>query len=159
MAESPTKRRREPAGDDVNSGDSDLETTKRHKQETNQDLLLDFFTNLSSDPFLDFNPQPGSDPENNPNPDPNKDLVQDDDDEKESVIRHLLEASDDELGIPSRVDGSNGNGDGGGGSDDVPGGYLGDFEIGLSDGLWEFEDEVANANYYYTLLQSELFMQ
>ncbi|KAK1425791.1 hypothetical protein QVD17_21150 [Tagetes erecta] len=159
MAETPLKRRRELTGDAANSGDSDLETTKHQKQETNQDLLLDFFTNLSSDPFLDFNPQPESDPDHNPNP--NKDLLQDDDDEKESVIRHLLEASDDELGIPSRVDGGGdgGDGGGGGGSDDVAGGYFGDFEFGLGDGLWELEDEVANANYYYTLLQSELFMQ
>lgn len=71
-------------------------------------------------------------------------------DDKEQVIRHLLEASDDELGIPNRE---------------------GDFDVGvfefeqgcnnggnglaLCDRLWEFEDDAAN---YYTLLQSELFL-
>ncbi|XVF85953.1 hypothetical protein PTKIN_Ptkin17bG0159000 [Pterospermum kingtungense] len=72
-------------------------------------------------------------------------------DDKEQVIRHLLEASDDELGIPHREDG-------------VVGVEVGEFEQGfnnggngfaLCDGLWELEDEAAN---YYTLLQSELFM-
>ncbi|KAI3744515.1 hypothetical protein L1987_57598 [Smallanthus sonchifolius] len=160
--ETPPKRHREDA-----AGDSEIETTKRHRnsyineqQETTQDLL-DFFTNLSSDPFLDFTPQPEPDPDN----DPNQQLV-DDDDDKESVIRHLLEASDDELGIPSRVveGGGDGDGDGGGGGDGGDGGggggdeevAGGDFSLGLCDGLWELEDEVAN---YYTLLQSELFMQ
>ncbi|CAN0923694.1 hypothetical protein LINGRAHAP2_LOCUS33710 [Linum grandiflorum] len=70
--------------------------------------------------------------------------------ERERVIRHLLEASDDELGIPTADNGEVGlpppaevaaeEGDG--------------FGINY-DGLWEFED--LNAN-YYTLLQSELFM-
>ncbi|KAK1413756.1 hypothetical protein QVD17_35536 [Tagetes erecta] len=162
MAETPTKRHRDDSGD--NSGDGEdggfeAETLKRHKnsyfnehnhqqqqQQTTQDLL-DLFTNLSPDPFLDLTQQP--DPENNPTLDPNED----------SVIRHLLEASDDELGIPSRVDSGDGGGDagdGGGGGGDVSGGYFGDFDIGLSNGLWEIEDEVAN---YYTLLQCELFMK
>ncbi|XP_073135688.1 uncharacterized protein [Henckelia pumila] len=62
-----------------------------------------------------------------------------------SVMRHLLEASDDELGIPNRED------------DDFVGLKSGDnFPFGFSDhGLWELEDETAN---YYTVLQSELFM-
>ncbi|XP_057948665.1 uncharacterized protein LOC131144207 [Malania oleifera] len=66
-------------------------------------------------------------------------------DDKERVIRHLLEASDDELGIPSseiRVD--EGEGD-----------FNGGDCFSLYGGLWEFEDEAAN---YNTLLQSELFM-
>ncbi|KAH0668825.1 hypothetical protein KY289_023318 [Solanum tuberosum] len=72
-------------------------------------------------------------------------------DDRCSVIRHLLEASDDELGIPS--------GDGINGLDfpiveenEINGG---DFPFAISDGLWELEDEAAN---YYSLLQSELFM-
>ncbi|XWS64275.1 hypothetical protein CRYUN_Cryun06bG0172400 [Craigia yunnanensis] len=73
-----------------------------------------------------------------------------DQDDKERVIRHLLEATDDELGIPNREDGV--------------GIEVVEFEEGfnnvgngfaLCDGLWELEDEAAN---YYTLLQSELFM-
>ncbi|XVE91464.1 hypothetical protein REPUB_Repub01dG0012000 [Reevesia pubescens] len=72
-------------------------------------------------------------------------------DDKERVIRHLLEASDDELGIPNREDGvgvevvefdNEGFNNGGNG-------------FAFCDGLWELEDEAAN---YYTLLQSELFM-
>ncbi|XP_015074790.1 uncharacterized protein LOC107018744 [Solanum pennellii] len=72
-------------------------------------------------------------------------------DDRSSVIRHLLEASDDELGIPS--------GDGINGSDfpivEENGINGGDFPFAISDGLWELEDEAAN---YYSLLQSELFM-
>lgn len=65
-------------------------------------------------------------------------------DEKERVMRHLLEASDDELGIPSRVDHE-----------------LLDFgedmfPSTICDGLWELED-IDTAN-YYALLQSELFL-
>ncbi|XVF03365.1 hypothetical protein REPUB_Repub04eG0254800 [Reevesia pubescens] len=76
------------------------------------------------------------------------------DDDKEKVIRHLLEASDDELGIPNRKDGGVGVGV-----------EVVEFDVegfnnngginGFGDGLWELEDEAAN---YYTLLQSELFM-
>lgn len=72
--------------------------------------------------------------------------------EKESVervMRHLLEASDDELGIPHR--------DLGNGFGDAEEGFSTFVDNGLSlcDGLWELEDEAAN---YYTLVQSELFM-
>ncbi|KAE8667630.1 F-box/kelch-repeat protein SKIP11-like isoform X1 [Hibiscus syriacus] len=62
-------------------------------------------------------------------------------DDKEQVIRHLLEASDDELGIPNRegafeFEQSFDNGGNG---------------FALCDRLWELEDEAAN---YYTLLKS-----
>ncbi|CAN1349076.1 hypothetical protein LINPERPRIM_LOCUS41698 [Linum perenne] len=75
--------------------------------------------------------------------------LKDEEDEKERVIRHLLEASDDELGIPTAADGDDGG--------------VGDFFAAVDsvegfanwNGLWELED--ANAN-YYTMLQSELFM-
>uniref|UniRef100_A0A7N0V7W2 Uncharacterized protein n=1 Tax=Kalanchoe fedtschenkoi TaxID=63787 RepID=A0A7N0V7W2_KALFE len=64
----------------------------------------------------------------------------------ESVMRHLLEASDDELGIPNVVVSAAAEGEAA-----VDGG-----DLGLCDGLlWELEDEAAN---YYTLLQSELFV-
>ncbi|KAK3223081.1 hypothetical protein Dsin_010106 [Dipteronia sinensis] len=75
---------------------------------------------------------------------------EDEEDDGQRVIRHLLEASDDELGIPNMdvVCAENGvYGDG-----DFNGGDV----FALCDGLlWELEDEAAN---YYTLLQSELFM-
>nr|GMD90662.1 mucin-like protein [Ipomoea batatas] len=63
---------------------------------------------------------------------------------------HLLEASDDELGIPS------GGMDGGDNSDEkeMDGGDL-TFSL-CDDGLWEFEDEAAD---YYSSLQSELFIK
>ncbi|KAK9074598.1 hypothetical protein SSX86_007196 [Deinandra increscens subsp. villosa] len=157
MAETqtPTKRHREEDNDVV----SQIEPPKRHKnphfneqqsEPDPDDNLLDFFTYLSSDPLLDFTQQPEPDPDDNLNPNPNP--KQESDDEKESVIRHLLEASDDELGIPSRVDGGINGGDNGDGGDDVSGSGYGDFLFGL----WEIEDEAAN---YFTLLQSELFMQ
>ncbi|KAE8724822.1 anaphase-promoting complex subunit 2-like [Hibiscus syriacus] len=68
-------------------------------------------------------------------------------DDKEQVIRRLLEASDDELGIPNKqsvlsVEFDEGFHNGGNG-------------FALWDGLWELEDEAAN---YHTLLQSQLFM-
>ncbi|KAL1355881.1 hypothetical protein HN51_007844 [Arachis hypogaea] len=81
--------------------------------------------------------------------------------DKERVMRHLLQASDDELGIPSSGDeyGStldfgefgfrtNNNGEYGEGENNN--GFS-----SLCDNLWELEDEAAN---YYTLLQSELFL-
>ncbi|KAI3433056.1 uncharacterized protein J3R85_007245, partial [Psidium guajava] len=67
----------------------------------------------------------------------------DGDEEKEKVFRHLLVASDDELGLPSR--------EGGGPEPGASGVEL----LSYDDGLWELEDEAAN---YHTLLQSELFM-
>ncbi|KAK1376486.1 Zinc finger CCHC domain protein [Heracleum sosnowskyi] len=79
------------------------------------------------------------------------------DDEKESVIiRHLLEASDDELGLPNEVSVdrtvSSGDEDFNGADDDDEDKHNSSL---FCDGLWELEDEAAN---YYTLLQSQLFM-
>lgn len=71
--------------------------------------------------------------------------VAEDDDAVNSVIRHLLEASDDELGIPN-TDNYNHEIK----SDEI-------FPFGFVDnGLWELEDVAAN---YYTILQSELFLE
>ncbi|XP_050375218.1 uncharacterized protein LOC126792782 [Argentina anserina] len=80
-------------------------------------------------------------------------LKEGDEQERESsvemVMRHLLEASDDELGIPQREVGS--------GYEDAEEAVFssGDNWLSLCDGLWELEDEAAN---YYALVQSELFM-
>ena len=79
----------------------------------------------------------------------NGDFKGDVDDDKERVMRHLLEASDDELGIPNTSD-NIGLLDFGENGVDGENGFS-----SLCDGLWEFEDETAN---YYTLLQSELFL-
>ncbi|KAG6429696.1 hypothetical protein SASPL_107748 [Salvia splendens] len=70
----------------------------------------------------------------------------DEDESVKSVMRHLLEASDDELGIPNTTD-ENGV-ENFNGAEDLPFAFT-DHE------LWEFEDVAAN---YYTVLQSELFM-
>ncbi|KAL8104714.1 hypothetical protein AgCh_028786 [Apium graveolens] len=73
---------------------------------------------------------------------------EEEDEEKEGMIRHLLEASDDELGLPDNSSVLLGK----------------DFSDPVNlfydpflccDGIWELEDEVAN---YSTLLQAELFM-
>lgn len=70
--------------------------------------------------------------------------------EGEKVMRHLLEASDDELGIPS-TDVSDAAPDG-----RVDGGDLLFTFGGVGEGIWEFEDhEAAN---YYNMLQSEIFL-
>ncbi|CAH8297664.1 unnamed protein product [Eruca vesicaria subsp. sativa] len=74
--------------------------------------------------------------------------------DKEKVMKHLLEASDDELGIPStETGGSNYEMI----NNETNQDYVNEFSLldGFCDGLWELEDEAAN---YYTLLQSELFM-
>ncbi|CAI9275858.1 unnamed protein product [Lactuca saligna] len=117
------------------------ENTEEEHQETSQDLT-DFFTTLqhelsSSAPLPEL-------------------IIESDQtvkeagyDDKEMVIRHLLEASDDELGIPNRV------ADGNGGDDEVPTGEDGGFPVALSDGLWELDDDAAN---YYTLFPSEVIM-
>lgn len=73
-------------------------------------------------------------------------------DEKDKVMRHLLEASDDELGIPNRGDDAGWLGFG----EEL--GLInssGDEFSSLCDKLWEIEDERAN---YYALLQSEIFL-
>ncbi|KAL2226081.1 uncharacterized protein LOC105159948 [Sesamum indicum] len=82
-------------------------------------------------------------------PDPSLHPTATEDDGVKSVMRHLLEASDDELGIPNR-------------SDEIENNVeilnsVGNFPFGFTEheGLWELEDEAAN---YYTVLQSELFM-
>ncbi|XP_060185271.1 uncharacterized protein LOC132614763 [Lycium barbarum] len=78
---------------------------------------------------------------------------EEEEDDGNNFIRHLQEASDDELGItlPStdEVKGDNI-------VDELNGTNCGDLPFALSDGLWEFEDhEAAN---YYSLLNSEFFM-
>ncbi|KAJ9187511.1 hypothetical protein P3X46_002957 [Hevea brasiliensis] len=82
-------------------------------------------------------------------------LKEGEEDDKERVIRHLLEASDDELGIPN-TQAVSGVGDGY--AEDLVNsgnGFNGLDGFSLCDGLWELED--ANAN-YYALVQSELFL-
>lgn len=72
---------------------------------------------------------------------------EEEEDDKEKVMRHLLQATDDELGIPNIGDGLMGFGD--------HGFHGGDEFSSLCYKLWELEDERAN---YYDLLQSELFL-
>ncbi|GER44627.1 proline-tRNA ligase [Striga asiatica] len=78
------------------------------------------------------------------------------DGEAESVMRRLLEASDDELGIPSAEE-MYGNINGNGNGDEIVDGIRSgeDLPFGFVDNLWELEDVAAN---YYTMLQSELFI-
>ncbi|KAL1828804.1 hypothetical protein ACET3Z_007216 [Daucus carota] len=86
------------------------------------------------------------------------------DDDKESVIRHLLEASDQGRTQSLSFTGAKILGAGvdrtarSGTSDEDCNGVDDDCKQSSSlfcDGLWELEDEAAN---YYTLLQSQLFM-
>ncbi|CAO2829612.1 unnamed protein product [Amaranthus hypochondriacus] len=74
-------------------------------------------------------------------------------DEQENVMRHLLEASDDELGIPNSSNVTEG-------FDEVVGGQVdgGDmFSPVGGEGIWEFEDFEA-ANYYNMLQSCEIFL-
>ncbi|KAL8111962.1 hypothetical protein AgCh_019605 [Apium graveolens] len=129
---------------------------------SSQDLSL-FLTNLQHELFSDPSPYLPDPSQLGPHAahqtlvlDPTtKDwnICSKEDDEKESVIiRHLLEASDDELGLPNEVgvDRTVSSGDEDfNGLDDKHNSSL------FCDGLWELEDEAAN---YDTLLQSQLFM-
>lgn len=72
-------------------------------------------------------------------------------DEGERVMKHLLEASDDELGLPNTTETG---GESGPETLDRAAAAKGVAEL-CDGGLWELEDEAAN---YYTMVQSEFFM-
>ncbi|KAH7834828.1 hypothetical protein Vadar_020078 [Vaccinium darrowii] len=156
MAETPPKRQREETHDDFSEENQDpkrpksydqilslLELEEEQEQEPNQDFSS-ILTTLQQelDPFS----VPGSDFE--PDRDNMTRLEGEERDETERFMRHLLEASDDELGLPNRVDGGGGGGESGEGIN-------GGDELLFCDGLWDLEDDAAN---YFSLLQSELFM-
>ncbi|KAK6931209.1 hypothetical protein RJ641_003002 [Dillenia turbinata] len=172
--ETPLKRQREePQVEEILEEE---ETAKRHRpsssssynhilsileaeneEESNQDLSS-LMTSLqqelsSSDSFPASFPENPSSVSLSATSDANLSNVvaskEDEEEDKERVIRHLLEASDDELGIPNIEVRSNGDDEVGLNAGDGFGGF------GFGDGFWELEDEAAN---YYTLLQSELFM-
>ncbi|KAL4569536.1 hypothetical protein LXL04_025176 [Taraxacum kok-saghyz] len=158
MAETQPKRLREQEQQEIIS--SEVEITKRQKssynqilsildentedehQETTQDLT-DFFTALQQELSTSV-PLPELTIESDQTV---KEAAYED---KEMVIRHLLEASDDELGIPNRV------GDDNGGDGKVPTGEDGGIPVALCDGLWELEDDAAN---HYALFHSEHIRQ
>ncbi|KMT07099.1 hypothetical protein BVRB_6g154260 [Beta vulgaris subsp. vulgaris] len=99
------------------------------------------------------------DPARNPGPEDGSGLEEE---EREKVMRHLLEASDDELGLPSSINSEASNNTTDIFSDEVVGGGGhvdgGDFLFPLGgEGLWEFEDHEA-ANYYSLLQSSEIFI-
>ncbi|KAK4788735.1 hypothetical protein SAY86_020054 [Trapa natans] len=77
----------------------------------------------------------------------------DGEDEGEKVMRHLFEASDDELGLPSMSDGSVESGKEACDAAELTAEGLDDLYDG---GLWEMDDEATN---YYAVLQSELSMK
>ncbi|MGI4370278.1 hypothetical protein ACR2V4_27185, partial [Klebsiella pneumoniae] len=154
MAETPSKRQREET-----HLSEDIEDPKRHKsytqilsllEEEEEEPTEDFssiLTTLQRELSCDSESDPSSVSGSEPDPDsygPIEGPVPSEDDERERVLRHLLEASDYELGIPNRSDVG----------DDGEAFHDGDF-LDLGDGLWELEDEAAN---YYTLVQSELFL-
>ncbi|KAL0385755.1 UNVERIFIED_CONTAM: hypothetical protein Sradi_2969800 [Sesamum radiatum] len=175
MAETQPKRlREEPLHDDSSSefDDSAAATSKRHKPyntilnlleqeeddaEPSQDLSA-IFTTLqqelssstscdSSTTTFDFDSLPTTAAVEQPDPTHQATAVEDDG--VKSVMRHLLEASDDELGIPNRRDEIENNVEILNSVENFPFGFT------EHKGLWELEDEAAN---YYTVLQSELFM-
>ncbi|CAI9775241.1 unnamed protein product [Fraxinus pennsylvanica] len=165
MAETQSKRQREESHEQViELEDSD---SKRHKSynnilsildeepeenEPNQDLSAIFSTlqqELSGDPLTctvseaeqDHQPGPAATTTSGCGECSPKEEEEDD---SIKVIRHLLEASDDELGIPNTNNKV----------EEINSGNYNDFAASF-DGFWELEDEAAN---YYTVLQSELFM-
>ncbi|XP_057508544.1 uncharacterized protein LOC130791421 [Actinidia eriantha] len=147
MEQNPSKRQREET--------QTLEDPKRQKSYTHIISLLEDDDD-DEDPNQDFtsilttlqrelscDPLPRSKSDSTDNSDPTR-KWEEGEDEGERFMRHLLEASDDELGIPNRtVDG-----------DYEEGINCGD-EVSTCDGLWELDDDVAN---YHSLFQSELLM-
>ncbi|XP_058096556.1 uncharacterized protein LOC131242136 [Magnolia sinica] len=151
MAETePSRKRFREEGDGEEGEETKRRSCSYHKilslleseeEEPTQDvssLISTLQQELSSDP-----PSEPADPnqsslENPTSPPPP--VFKEEEDEM-MMIRHLLEASDDELGIPTPENER--------GFEEEIG------KISTYDGFWEMEDEAAN---YYTLLQSELFM-
>ncbi|KAE8705364.1 F-box/kelch-repeat protein SKIP11-like isoform X1 [Hibiscus syriacus] len=139
----------EAEDDDPNHDLSSLITALQHELSSNDPLPFPASNTLDADRQ---NPRAETKKEaTNPITDTTEDLSSslkedgENRDDKEQVIRHLLEASDDELGIPNREDVFEFEQ----GFDDSGNGFA------LCDRLWELEDEAAN---YYTLLQTELFL-
>ncbi|KAG6396552.1 hypothetical protein SASPL_142703 [Salvia splendens] len=118
-----------------------LDEEEETLDQQNHDLSV-IFTTLEQELSLDFDSPP-----------PATEAAEEDDGVK-SIMRHLLEASDDELGIPNySSEEFNTNND-----DDF--GIIKSEENSISvnffdNGLWEFDDVAAD---YYTIMQSELFM-
>jgi hypothetical protein len=167
MAESTTPLKRQREDDESTTPQS--EETKRHKSynhilslleseledEQNHDLssiikTLQRELSSDSDSILEY-PSISDHGENfTASSSPFRLVSEEEDDDKERVMRHLLEASDDELGIPNR-------------SEEVAvDGHRDDLFVTLNGGgdlcdglLWELEDVTDN---YYTMFQSELFM-
>ncbi|CAN8291626.1 unnamed protein product [Cochlearia groenlandica] len=156
MAETiPLKRHREEEEEEQTLIAKEEETTKRQKlNQINNDL-----TSYLTDLIQENHDQKEIEDTWNDSCVSSKEIEEEvnDDDYKEKVMQHLLEASDDELGIPNNTEF--------GGSDyemikdDVNQDYnyvYGDSLLdGFGDVFWELEDEAAN---YYTLLQSQLFL-
>ncbi|KAH6805283.1 hypothetical protein C2S51_030114 [Perilla frutescens var. frutescens] len=161
MAETPSKRLRQEPHASETLDLEDESNSKRQKpynnilslldeeeenEEQNQDLSAIFTTlqqELSSTTAasFDFDSRPLTTED-----DSRRHQNGEEDEGVKSVMRHLLEASDDELGIPNYTEENN----------NVQ--IKSDENISLNffyNGLWEFEDVAAN---YYTVLQSELFM-
>lgn len=160
MAETPSKRlRQDPhASETFDFDDSNSKRQKPYNNilslldeedenfEQNQDLSAIFTTleqELSSSSTttaaaFDFNSPPLTAVEDQ--------QTGEEDEGVKSVMRHLLEASDDELGIPNYTEENN--------NAQIKSDENNLLNF-LDNGLWEFEDVAAN---YYTVLQSELFM-
>lgn len=138
-----------------------LSILEEEEDESNQDYMLDIFQSLQQELSSDSaavdplqissassvaeadHQSGGSAVSVSCSPCSKEDDDQEEDDDSVRMMRHLLEASDDELGLPNRSES---------GDEEI---NSGDKHLFLGDGLWEFEDVAAN---YYTLLQSELFM-
>ncbi|KAL0327186.1 UNVERIFIED_CONTAM: hypothetical protein Scaly_0926600 [Sesamum calycinum] len=172
MAETQQKRLREESHDSESLGfDDSNSNSKRQKPYTNilslleeeeeeeqpsQDLSAIYTTlqqELSSSTTsksaafdFDYTSFAAAEQEETPHQQPTAAPSTSDEDEGvKSVMRHLLEASDDELGIPNTEDNYN-----------VEISSDENFPFAFADdGLWEFDDVAAN---YYTMLQTELFM-
>ncbi|KAL2510168.1 uncharacterized protein Fot_33815 [Forsythia ovata] len=132
MAETQLKRQREESHEAATSGFDDTDS-KRHKSKSSLlhlSLLLHarrtkLVWTISQTTSAECSPSSGGGAKE-----------YEDDDSVRVMIRRLLEASDDELGIPNRVDEE-----------------IKSEENRQFDGLWELEDEAAN---YYTMLQKDL---
>jgi len=143
---------------DENEEENEQEVLKRQKSfkdiitllEEEEDEPIEDLSSLISTLQEEISSGPESGPLHSGNPENPSCTTGSPEEEGEKVMRHLLEASDDELGIPS-TEGSDAAAEG-----HVDGGDLLFTFGGVGEGIWEFEDhEAAN---YYNLLQSEIFL-
>lgn len=163
MAATQQKRLREDSSETLEFDDSNSKRQKPHNnilslldeddeqdEESSQGFSAIFTTleqEISSSAAIDLDFLPFAAAEEEAHHQQTTTSASDEEEGLKSVMRHLLEASDDELGIPNYTEDGK----------IVEINSAENFQFGnfVDNGLWELEDVAAN---YYAMLQSQLFM-